>query len=40
LEEALQTVLKEFTSSKVMKVAQKEWEKTQRLAYPDNHQDN
>jgi hypothetical protein len=40
LDEALQAVLKEFTRSKVMKVTQKEWEKAQRLAFPDNPQYN
>jgi hypothetical protein len=33
-------MLKEFDRARVMDVAQKEWEKAQRLAYPDNPQRN
>jgi hypothetical protein len=40
LEEALQTVLKEFGRVGMVEIALKEWEKTQRLAYPDNPQGN
>jgi hypothetical protein len=38
LEEALQTMLKRFDRPKVVEVAQKEWEKAERLVYPDNFQ--
>jgi hypothetical protein len=40
LDEALKTVLEEFDRPKVMEIAQKEWEKAQQLAYPDNPQCN
>jgi hypothetical protein len=40
LEEAISTALEEFDRPKVIEVAQKEWEKAQRLAYPDNPQCN
>jgi hypothetical protein len=40
LEEALQTVLEEFDQQIVMDATQKEWEKAQRLAFPNNPQCN
>jgi hypothetical protein len=40
VEEALQTVPKKFDQPRVMEIAQKEWKKAQRLAYPDNPQYN
>jgi hypothetical protein len=36
----LEEALKEFDQARVMDVAQKAWEKAQRLAYPDNPQCN